>query len=216
MHKTFSLHERIGAAAHYTERITLLRAAGEPGSPGGSRLPERLARAVISRSSEALGLYPRRAMPRADWRLLPPCACLVCPKAMFSGWIGRKQSRTPLSNPAFATSRDQLRRLCRSDGIRAIACSWSGEPHRDHVAAHDLARAVCGHSVTLYEYLVWGWTLPDLTRQLAGRNLLRIDVRETSVRRKRALACDRTQLSRLISDAVDAFRLRLPSAALKS
>ena len=95
-----------------------------------------------------------------------------------------------------------------------MASTWSGEPHGDHAAAYDLARAACGHSIALYEYLVWGWTLSDLTQQLAGRDLLRIDVGATRLRRKRALACHRTQLSGLISDAANAFRLPPHMAAL--
>ena len=167
--------------------------ASHQGSP---TWPSR--RLAAARRSEALASLRLLGVPRSD---------------VFSlDWPDAKPHAR--SSLAFARSQDWLGRLCHSAGIRAIACTWSGEPHCDHVAAHDLGRAVCGHSITLYEYLVWGWTLSDLTRRLAGRDLLRIDVRETGVLRKRALACHRTQLSGMISDASDAFRLPPHMAAL--
>ena len=168
-------------------------AASHQGSPTwpSSRL-------AAVRRSEALASLRLLGVPRSD--------------VFWLDWPDAKPHAS--SSLAFATSRDRIRRLCRSTGIRAIACTWSGEPHCDHVAAHDLARAVCGHSITLYEYLVWGWTLSNLTQRLGGRDILRIDVRETGVRRKLGLACHRTQLTGLISDAAASFRLPPHMAAL--
>ncbi len=168
-------------------------AASHLGTPAWP--PSRLAAA---RRSEAL----------ASLRLLG-----VPPRDVF--WLDWPDARPhATSSRAFAASRDRIQRLCWATGIRAVACTWSGEPHCDHVAAHDLARAVCGHSVRLYEYLVWGWIRPDLTQRVVGRDLLRIDVRHSSVRRKQALALHRTQLTGLISDAATSFRLAPQMAAL--
>jgi N-acetylglucosamine malate deacetylase 1 len=118
------------------------------------------------------------------------------------------------SSQSFAAGRDRLLGLCRMANIRAIATTWSGEPHCDHQAAFELAKAVSGRSLDLYEYIVWGWTLPDLRRKVGHRRLLRVDVRGTALRRKRALACHRTQMTGLISDATEAFRLRSEMMAL--
>jgi len=118
------------------------------------------------------------------------------------------------SSRAFASSRARLAGLCRSARIRAMACTWRAEPHCDHVAAFELAQAVTGRSVALYEYLVWGWTLADLPRSLARCKLHRFDVRRSRALRKRALACHRTQTSAMINDTAQAFRLPPQMAAL--
>jgi LmbE family N-acetylglucosaminyl deacetylase len=168
-------------------------AASHLGSPTWP--PSRLAAA---RRLEALASLRLLGVPRSD--------------VFWLDWPDAKPHDP--SSLAFRASSERLRRLCRSAGIRAMATPWRGEPHCDHAAAHDLARAACGHSIKLYEYLVWGWTLSDLTQQLAGRDLLRIAAGETRVQRKRALACHRTQHSGLISDAAEAFRLMPHMAAL--
>lgn len=118
------------------------------------------------------------------------------------------------SSPSFAASRDRLLGICRKANIRAIATTWSGEPHCDHQAAFELAKAVSEPSLDLYEYIVWGWTLPDLPSKVAHRTLLRVDVRGTAPRRRRALAWHRTQMTGMISDATEAFRLRSEMMAL--
>lgn len=163
----------------------------------GSRAwpPSRLA---ATRRSEALASLRLLGVPPSD--------------VYWLDWPDAKPHAP--SSRAFASSRDRIQRLCRATGIRAIACTWSGEPHCDHVAAHDLARTVCGSSIRLYEYLVWGWTRSDLPEQLAGRDLVSIDVRDTKVRRKRALARHRTQLTGMICDAATSFRLAPQMGAL--
>jgi N-acetylglucosamine malate deacetylase 1 len=120
----------------------------------------------------------------------------------------------PPASAAFAGERARLDRICRASRVRAIATTWSGEPHCDHAAAFALADAVSERGIALYEYLVWGWTRPDLVRQLAGRRLLRVGVEGAGPVRKRALACHRTQMTGLIGDAADAFLLPPHMAAL--
>lgn len=128
-------------------------------------------------------------------------------------WLGWPDAQPhPVTDAEFGITRDRLVRLCRAAHIRAIATTWSGEPHCDHVAAFELANAVSGRGIALFQYLVWGWTRADLPQQLAGRRLMTIDVRASGTRRKRALACHRTQMTGTIADAAEAFRLA-PSMA---
>lgn len=130
---------------------------------------------------------------------VPPCDVM---------WLSWPDAQPHLvTGPEYGITRDRLARLCRAAHIRAIATTWSGEPHCDHVAAFELAKAVSGRGIALFQYLVWGWTSADLQQQLAGRRLMSIDVRASGTRRKRALACHRTQMTGTIADAAEAFRL---------
>ncbi len=108
----------------------------------------------------------------------------------------------------FAQSLRSLVAWCRQRRIRAIAVTWRGEPHCDHEAAATLAMALARRlNVRLYEYLVWGWTIPDVEQKLRGYRSTVIDVAEGRNRQKRAIACHRSQTGTRIGGAPDAFRL---------
>ena len=168
-------------------------AASHIGSP--TWRPSRLA---VARCLEALAALRVLGVPASD--------------VLWMNWPDAQPH--PPRSEAFAIALARLVRICRAKGVRAIATTWSGEPHCDHVAAFSLAKALSGRGIALYEYLVWGWTLPDLVRQLAGRRLLSVAVDGTGPVRKRALACHRTQFTGLIGDADAAFRLPPAMAAL--
>lgn len=104
---------------------------------------------------------------------------------------------------------------CRQRRVRSIAVTWSGEPHCDHEAAADLATVVAGRlRATLYEYLVWGWTLPGVDARLRHRRVRAVDVSTGRPRQRRAIACHRSQTGTRIRGARDAFRLPKPMIEL--
>jgi LmbE family N-acetylglucosaminyl deacetylase len=113
--------------------------------------------------------------------------------------------------PEDSTFQSSVRSLvawCRHLGVRSIAVTWGGEPHCDHEAAATLAAAVADRlRAQLYEYLVWGWTNPDLRSQLRKRQIVSIDTAVATPRQRRAIACHRSQTGTRIVGARDAFRL---------
>jgi LmbE family N-acetylglucosaminyl deacetylase len=124
------------------------------------------------------------------------------------GW--RDAEPHPLQSPEFARSRDRLIGLCRRAKIRSIAVSWRHEAHCDHQAAYELARAVQRRSharISLYEYLVWGWTDPELLRRTRDRAKLAVDSPKSARLGRRAIQAHRTQLSPMIGGAARGFRL---------
>jgi len=114
----------------------------------------------------------------------------------------------------FTKSVSQLAAWCRRHGVTRLAVTWSGEPHCDHEAAALLAQAVakrCG--ITLYHYLVWGWTLPDLADRVRGLAVRSVATAAGRPRQHRAIRCHRTQLGGRIVGARENFRL--PRAMLR-
>lgn len=121
----------------------------------------------------------------------------------------------PPGSPAFERSVRALVALCRRRGIRMVAVTWRGEPHCDHEAAAQLAIAVARRlRCVLYEYMVWGWTLPDLDTHLRGYRSTAVDVARGRPRQRHAIACHRSQTGTRISGARDAFRLPRAMIAL--
>ncbi len=126
----------------------------------------------------------------------------------------------PDANPAdredavFVRSVNRLVSWCRRRGIRQIAVTWSDEPHCDHEAAAALAVAVATRlCCRLYDYLVWGWTLDDLSPRLRGAGVLAVDTKTGQARQRRAMACHRSQRGGRIVGARENFRL--PHAMLR-
>ncbi len=113
-------------------------------------------------------------------------------------------------SPEFEHSCAQLLELCRRERIRAVAVTWRDEPHCDHQAAYRLASAVRRRSrgqIALFEYLVWGWKIPDLAPRARARARLAVDCPVGARLGRRAILRHRTQLSPMIADAETAFRI---------
>lgn len=117
-------------------------------------------------------------------------------------------------DPLFERSVDRLAAWCKARGVRQIAVTWSGEPHCDHEAAAALAEAVASRAhCRLWQYLVWGWTVPDLTERLRGARVLSIATASGRPRQRRAMACHRSQRGGRIVGARENFRL--PGAMMR-
>jgi LmbE family N-acetylglucosaminyl deacetylase len=92
--------------------------------------------------------------------------------------------------------------------VRAIAVTWHAEPHCDHEAAAMLAETVAQRlHAQLFEYLVWGWTFPEIDQAVRRYKSYAIDVAAGRPRQRRAIAAHRSQLGSRIAGAGQAFRL---------
>jgi LmbE family N-acetylglucosaminyl deacetylase len=88
-------------------------------------------------------------------------------------------------------------------GAGSLFISWRHDPHCDHEASYQIAREVQRRvcELRLFEYVVWGHTLPTSTEVDPIRSGFRIRIdRETRERKRRAIAAHRSQTTNLIDD----------------
>ncbi len=117
--------------------------------------------------------------------------------------------------PAYERTLAELLAWSRGRPPRSLWATWREEPHGDHAAAAGLADALADRLPVRprrLDYLVWGWTRPGLIQATA--RCWALECASEAPRRRRALARHRTQLSGLIADADEAFRLPPAVAAL--
>ncbi len=99
-------------------------------------------------------------------------------------------------------------------GCDAILTTWRHDPHCDHAAAWAIARRVAHRlGVPLWEFPVWGWTLPsDAALQRTAWLGWRVDISRHLRAKRVAVAAHASQHGRLIMDSPEAFVL--PAAFL--
>ena len=121
-----------------------------------------------------------------------------------------------VGSPAYERSLVQLTYWATRFGPRSVWSPWPQEDHCDHAAAAHLALDLAGRlrsSPVRMDYLVWGWSKPQLSQQTRGA-IWALDCPDTVDARTRALACHRTQLGGLIRDAEKNFQIPPELAAL--
>jgi len=96
----------------------------------------------------------------------------------------------------------------REIGAGSLFVSWRRDPHCDHEASYRIARAVQRRAgeIRLFEYVVWGHTLPPTTEVDPMHSGFRIRIdREAQEKKRRAIAAHRSQTSALIDDDPGGF-----------
>jgi LmbE family N-acetylglucosaminyl deacetylase len=96
----------------------------------------------------------------------------------------------------------------RELGARSLFVSWRHDPHCDHEASYRIAREVQRRAgeVRLFEYVVWGHTLPPSTEVDPIRSGFRIRIHhEAQEKKRRAIAAHRSQTTDLIDDDPTGF-----------
>lgn len=96
-----------------------------------------------------------------------------------------------------------------ADGCDAILTCWRHDPHGDHVAAWRIARDAAQFiGATLWEYPVWGWTLPRETALPADDLCVRrLAIGARLAAKRRAIAAHQTQHGRVVLDDPEGFVL---------
>ena len=93
-------------------------------------------------------------------------------------------------------------------GAGSLFVSWRHDPHCDHKASYRIAREVQRRvgNVKLFEYVVWGHTLPSSTEVDPIRSGFRISIdHEAMEKKRRAIAAHRSQTTALINDDPGGF-----------
>lgn len=192
--------------------IALLRDAGTPvhvlvvsdgaGShPHSLRYPAPCLRAL--REQEELAALDALGVPRsaATFLRLPDTAVPAAGDAGFIAAVGA------------------CRTLLVEHGIRTVLAPWRREPHCDHRAANEIARAAlagCIRPARLLEYPIWTWTLgePDDAPAAHEARAWRLPIAGVLPRKLAAIAAHRSQTTDLIDDDAEGFRLLPEQIAL--
>jgi LmbE family N-acetylglucosaminyl deacetylase len=96
----------------------------------------------------------------------------------------------------------------REIGAGSLFVSWRHDPHCDHEASYRIAREVQRRvsGMRLFEYVVWGHTLPPSTEVDPVRSGFRIRIdHEAQEKKRRAIAAHRSQTTALIDDDPGGF-----------
>jgi LmbE family N-acetylglucosaminyl deacetylase len=103
---------------------------------------------------------------------------------------------------------DAISDCARAIGAKSLFVSWRHDPHCDHEASYRIARAVQRRvgGLRLFEYVVWGHTLPPST-EVDAIGGFRIQIHQEALEKKRrAIAAHRSQMTDLIDDDPEGFR----------
>jgi LmbE family N-acetylglucosaminyl deacetylase len=124
-------------------------------------------------------------------------------------FLGLPDRFVPFAGEAAEQAIGKIARCARTIGARSLFVSWRHDPHCDHEASYRIARQVQRRApeLRLFEYVVWGHTLPPSTEvdPIRGGYRIRFD-HEVLAKKRRAVAAHRSQTSGLIDDDPDGFR----------
>ena len=115
----------------------------------------------------------------------------------------------PTDGPAATAACDAIVAAADDCSAGAVCVSWIHDPHSDHVASAKLAlkaRPRLG-SARLFYYPIWGWTLPSHTEVGRAPAGLRLDITPYLEAKAAAVAAHRSQVTDLIDDDPNGFRL---------
>ncbi|MGH1569996.1 PIG-L deacetylase family protein [Methylobacterium sp. P31] len=118
-------------------------------------------------------------------------------------------AHVPSEGPVAEAAAGAVAQAVVACGASAVFVTWRHDPHCDHKAAAaivGLARPQMP-GVRVYEYPVWGWTLPPETEVGAAPTGARLDVSAYRETKTRAVAAHESQTTDLISDDPQGFRL---------
>ncbi len=124
-------------------------------------------------------------------------------------FLGLPDTQLPQRSAAAEQAAQQIADHAQACGAATLLTTWRHDPHCDHVAASLLgARAAELTGAALFEYPVWGWTLPP-RRELAASvpEGFRLDVSKHVAAKVKAIACHRSQLGQVITDDPDGFTM---------
>ena len=125
-------------------------------------------------------------------------------------FLGLPDSRAPRTGEAARRAAQAIAEHARACDAQTMLTTWQHDPHTDHLTASILARQAADMlGLALYEYPVWGLTLPP--RRLLRTDPpsgFRLDVRAQLPAKRRAIACHRSQLGQVIEDDPAGFTLQ--------
>jgi LmbE family N-acetylglucosaminyl deacetylase len=124
-------------------------------------------------------------------------------------FLGLTDTAAPKSGPQFDEAVDKTLNVVRRSGADTLFVTWEADPHCDHGASAELAKAVRRKSLglKLLAYPVWGWHIqPSEEIPQPRPRAFRIDISKHRDRKIQAIAAHASQMTDLIGDDPDGFR----------
>lgn len=118
-------------------------------------------------------------------------------------------AHVPSDGPEAEAAASAVASAAAAIGAGAVFVTWRHDPHCDHKAAAAIVALARPRmpGVRVYEYPVWGWTLPPETEVGPSPAGLRLDVSAYRETKARAVAAHESQTTNLIADDPEGFRL---------
>jgi LmbE family N-acetylglucosaminyl deacetylase len=131
-------------------------------------------------------------------------------------FLGLPDTRAPKSGSEFKAAVEATLNIVRRTGARTLFVTWERDPHCDHEASAELAKAVrklCPE-LKLWAYPIWGWHIaPNAAVHPPTVKIFRIDISKHRDRKLAAIKAHASQMTDLISDDPNGFRFDEKSLA---
>lgn len=155
-------------------------------------------------------LYPRRKLVELRYSEVHKAGLALGLQPDRVTFLGLPDTLAPKSGTAFDEAVAETLRLVRRRDAATLFVTWEGDPHCDHQASAELAKAVRSLSpgLKLWAYPIWGWHIdPGIEMHQPMPKALRIDISQHRERKRAAIAAHASQMTDLIGDDPDGFRL---------
>ena len=122
----------------------------------------------------------------------------------------------PKSGPQFDAAVEETLNVIRRSEAGALFVTWERDPHCDHEASAELAKAVRRMSpgLKLWAYPIWGWHIEASAEIRQPPPMAsRIDILAYRDRKLEAIAAHASQMTDLINDDPEGFRFDESSLA---
>ena len=124
-------------------------------------------------------------------------------------FLGLPDAHVPSEGPQAEAAASAVIAAAEACEAGAVFVTWRHDPHCDHKASAAIVALARSRmpGVRIYEYPVWGWTLPPETEVGAAPEGLCLDVSAYSATKAKAVAAHESQTTNLIHDDPTGFRL---------
>ena len=181
----------IAAASEAGQRVSIVTLTDGSGShPNSARYP---AGALVAlRRAESVAAAAQLGVGQGDL-----------------SYLDLPDAAAPMGGPAFEAAVDRLDATIRDTGAVALLVTSRLDPHCDHEAAATMAGTVAKRHPTcrVWHYPIWSWHLPServLTPPVVTQGV-RFDVSPVLDRKRAAIACHASQMTKLIDDDPEGF-----------
>jgi LmbE family N-acetylglucosaminyl deacetylase len=160
--------------------------------------------------------YPRQKLVELRYAEVHQAGLALGLASENISFLGLPDTRAPKSGPQFEAAVEATMNIIRRSGAEALFVTWERDPHCDHEASAELAKAVrrlCP-DLKLWAYPIWGWHIePNAEVHQPTLKAIRIDISKHKVRKLAAIEAHASQMTDLISDDPEGFRFNEQSLA---
>lgn len=130
-------------------------------------------------------------------------------------FLGLPDTMAPKAGARFDAAVNEILEVIDCSGAGSLFVTWEKDPHCDHEAAAELAKAVRRRcpGLKLWAYPVWGWHIDTSEEMGHSPHAYRIDISRYRDRKFLAIDAHASQMTDLISDDPEGFRFDEKSLA---